>query len=147
MSAVVPASLPLHLALAAPGATDALGRALADRLGPGDCLLLSGPIGAGKSHLARAIIRRLLARAGAPAEDIPSPSEHGEARPAPAAPPLAAPGLTTDLTAYTWEALEHAYALALLEKCKWTVTKAARAAGVNRSTFDSRLRKLGITKE
>lgn len=74
MSAVVPASLPLHLALAAPGATDALGRALADRLGPGDCLLLSGPIGAGKSHLARAIIRRLLARAGAPAEDIPSPT-------------------------------------------------------------------------
>ena len=44
-------------------------------------------------------------------------------------------------------ALEHAYALALLEKCKWNVTKAARAAGVNRSTFDSRLRKLGITKE
>ncbi|WP_235669709.1 hypothetical protein [Solidesulfovibrio carbinolicus] len=27
------------------------------------------------------------------------------------------------------------------------MTKAARAAGVNRSTFDSRLRKLGITKE
>ena len=81
------------------------------------------------------------------AEDIPSPSEHGEARPAPAAPPLAAPGLTHDLTAYTWEELEHAYALALLEKCKWNVTKAARAAGVNRSTFDSRLRKLGITKE
>ena len=81
------------------------------------------------------------------AEDIPSLSEHGEARPAPAAPPLAAPGLTHDLTAYTWEALEHAYALALLEKCKWNVTKAARAAGVNRSTFDSRLRKLGITKE
>ena len=82
--------------------------------------------------------------------DIPSPSEHGEARPTPATPPVAAPGvagLTHDLTAYTWDQLEHAYALALLEKCKWNVTKAARAAGVNRSTFDSRLRKLGINKE
>ena len=86
------------------------------------------------------------------AEDIPPPSGPCEAPAAcavePAAPP--APGETAkvlDLTAYAWDALEHAYALALLEKFKWNVTKAAKAAGVNRSTFDSRLRKLGINKE
>ncbi len=47
-----------------------LGRALADLLGAGDCVLLSGPIGAGKSHLARALIR---ARLGAE-EEVPSPT-------------------------------------------------------------------------
>ena len=68
--------------------------------------------------------------------------------PGPGAPgTLAQAAGIADLTAYTWETLEHAYALALLEKFKWNVTKAAKAAGVNRSTFDSRLRKLGITKE
>lgn len=63
-----------ELALPDPDATDALGAALADRLQPGDTVLLTGPIGAGKSQLARAAIRRLLARAGAPQEDIPSPT-------------------------------------------------------------------------
>ena len=90
------------------------------------------------------------------AEDIPPPSPPGEAAPAACPPPVPGPGAPgtlaqaagiADLTAYTWETLEHAYALALLEKFKWNVTKAAKAAGVNRSTFDSRLRKLGITKE
>jgi tRNA threonylcarbamoyl adenosine modification protein YjeE len=55
-------------------ATDRLGRALARALGAGDTLLLSGHVGAGKSHLARALIRDALARAGLPQEDIPSPS-------------------------------------------------------------------------
>jgi tRNA threonylcarbamoyladenosine biosynthesis protein TsaE len=64
----------LRLILPDPEATDALGRALAAQLRPGDTLLLSGPIGAGKSHLARAVIRALLARAGAPDEDVPSPT-------------------------------------------------------------------------
>ena len=50
--------------------TDRLGAWLAPRLGPGDCLLLSGPIGAGKSHLARAVIRARLGRM----EDVPSPT-------------------------------------------------------------------------
>ena len=46
---------------------------MAPRLQPGDVLLLSGQIGAGKSHLARAIIRHLLAKEGR-VEDIPSPT-------------------------------------------------------------------------
>lgn len=56
--------------LASDAATDRLGTWLAPRLGPGDCMLLSGPIGAGKSHLARAFIRARLGRM----EDVPSPT-------------------------------------------------------------------------
>ena len=51
-------------------ATDRLGAWLSGHLIAGDCLLLSGPIGAGKSHLARALIRARLGRM----EDVPSPS-------------------------------------------------------------------------
>jgi tRNA threonylcarbamoyladenosine biosynthesis protein TsaE len=55
-------------------ATAALGRLLARRLGAGDTVLLAGPIGAGKTHLARALIQTALADAGAPPEDVPSPT-------------------------------------------------------------------------
>ena len=51
-------------------ATANLGVWLSDHLTAGDCVLLSGPIGAGKSHLARAFIRARLGRM----EDVPSPS-------------------------------------------------------------------------
>lgn len=53
--------------------TTRLGVALADVLTTSDCLLLNGPVGAGKSHLARSVIRSLL-----PIDqrhlDIPSPT-------------------------------------------------------------------------
>lgn len=62
------AGVTLHLP--SPGATDALARRLARRLRPGDTLLLRGPVGAGKSHFARALIIALL---DVP-EDIPSPT-------------------------------------------------------------------------
>lgn len=45
-------------------------RQLAPQLRAGDVLLLEGPIGAGKTHFARALIQSLLARA----EDVPSPT-------------------------------------------------------------------------
>lgn len=55
-------------------ATDRLAAALAPRLAPGDTLLLSGELGAGKSHLARAVIQSRQRAAGAPPEDVPSPT-------------------------------------------------------------------------
>jgi transcriptional regulator with GAF, ATPase, and Fis domain len=96
------------------------------------------------------LVRYLLATVAGnviEAGDIPPPSEIGGPRPSDKPAGEITTATTTDLTAYTWEELERAYALALLEKYKWNVTKAARTSGVNRSTFDSRLRKLGITKE
>ena len=58
------------LILSSPMATNALARALAPALRAGDVLLLDGPIGAGKTHFARALIQALLP---AP-EDVPSPT-------------------------------------------------------------------------
>lgn len=51
--------------------TEALGVTLADALRPGDMVALSGPLGVGKSHLSRAIIRHLL---NDPMAEVPSPS-------------------------------------------------------------------------
>lgn len=51
-------------------ATARLGAWFSDYLTSGDCVLLSGPIGAGKSHFARAFIRAKLGRM----EDVPSPT-------------------------------------------------------------------------
>lgn len=59
-----------HL-LADDAATEALGAELAGSLKPGDLVVLEGDLGAGKTALARAIIRRL---AGDPTLDVPSPT-------------------------------------------------------------------------
>ena len=53
------------------GATEDLGRRLAEALKPGDLVLLSGGLGAGKTALARSIIRAVMEDA---ALEVPSPS-------------------------------------------------------------------------
>lgn len=60
----------LSLTLPSPEATAGLARRLGARLHPGDTLLFSGPIGAGKTHFCRQLIRSLLDRD----EDVPSPT-------------------------------------------------------------------------
>ena len=62
-------TLRLHLPDLA--ATEALGQRIAGLMRPGDAVLLEGPLGAGKSALARALIR---AATRCPALDVPSPS-------------------------------------------------------------------------
>ncbi len=59
------------MALADEAATERLGAALAPRLLPGDTIALSGGLGAGKSTLARALIRTL---ADDPGLEVPSPT-------------------------------------------------------------------------
>lgn len=51
-------------------ATTRLGQAIAPLLAPGDAVLLYGPLGMGKSTLARGLIRALTT----PEEDVPSPT-------------------------------------------------------------------------
>jgi transcriptional regulator with GAF, ATPase, and Fis domain len=63
--------------------------------------------------------------------------------------PDADPNRAGDLSFFdecSWEQLDRRYILYLLEKNKWNITRAAKQAGVNRSTFDSRMKKLDIRK-
>ena len=61
---------PLEIALATSQATERLGAAVARLLRPGDAVLLHGELGAGKSTLARGLVRALTS----PDEDVPSPT-------------------------------------------------------------------------
>ena len=68
--------LPVYeIALSAPtlGATADLAAVLGVQLERGNVVLLSGPVGAGKTAFARALIQSLLAREGL-MEEVPSPS-------------------------------------------------------------------------
>lgn len=62
---------PRTVALPSLASTEALARRLAALARPGDSLLLEGPLGAGKTALARAFLR---AAAGDPGLEVPSPS-------------------------------------------------------------------------
>lgn len=53
--------------------TSAFATGLADKLRPGDVILLEGSIGAGKTHFARTVIQTRLAANGT-VEDVPSPT-------------------------------------------------------------------------
>ena len=67
--------LPNAVALASEEATRRLGESLAPRLGAGDWVSLTGPLGAGKSTLARAVIRARLGHGiGGAAVEVPSPT-------------------------------------------------------------------------
>ncbi|MFN3932267.1 MAG: tRNA (adenosine(37)-N6)-threonylcarbamoyltransferase complex ATPase subunit type 1 TsaE [Brevundimonas sp.] len=64
----------MTLALEDAAATARLGAAIAPLLAPGETVLLYGPLGMGKSTLARGLIRALLALSARPDEDVPSPT-------------------------------------------------------------------------
>ncbi len=59
--------------LASMAETEAMARRISPGLGPGDVILLDGPIGAGKTFFARAVIQERLRRSGH-MEDVPSPT-------------------------------------------------------------------------
>ena len=63
----------VHIVLPGPDDTAAVAARLAPHLRAGDCLLLTGTLGAGKTHFARAIIQKRLSDSGL-WEDVPSPT-------------------------------------------------------------------------
>ncbi len=82
-------SAPLSITLKSPEETTAFAARLGSELHPGDCVLLDGPIGSGKTHFARSVIKWLMAapdeepfpsfkfdlvKSWSDTEDIPSPT-------------------------------------------------------------------------
>lgn len=61
---------PYRATLADEAATEALGARLARRLGPGDMVCLIGDLGAGKTTVARGVVRAICG----PQQEIPSPT-------------------------------------------------------------------------
>lgn len=61
---------PHHMTLPNADATARLGATVGPFLSTGDTLLLDGPVGAGKTHFARALIQSILTTP----EDVPSPT-------------------------------------------------------------------------
>jgi transcriptional regulator with GAF, ATPase, and Fis domain len=83
--------------------------------------------------------------------DLPPPY-NAEPAPEPAFRPPAAPGAISSAEpsaagAPTMEEMERDYILSVLEKTKWNVAAAARNAGIKRTTFNSRMKKHGISKK
>ncbi|SDU43877.1 AAA-type ATPase lid domain-containing protein [Desulfobacula phenolica] len=52
-----------------------------------------------------------------------------------------------NLCSMTWPQLEKEYVVSLLKKNNCNITWAAKASGINRSTFASRMRKLDISRQ
>ncbi len=68
-----PSQTHLQVFLDSPDETARLAAQFADLAKPGMTLLLEGPVGAGKTFFARALIQSLMARSGQ-IEDVPSPT-------------------------------------------------------------------------
>jgi transcriptional regulator with GAF, ATPase, and Fis domain len=114
-------------------------------LGPGALDALLARPWRGNVRELENLVKHTLVAAPGPlihAEDL-GPADPGAANRS-AAPQPAAPA--DPFAGHTWESLERAFLEDLLARHKWNVSRAARQAGVNRSTFDSRMRRLGIRK-
>ncbi|MGE4298850.1 MAG: sigma-54 interaction domain-containing protein [Desulfovibrionaceae bacterium] len=84
--------------------------------------------------------------------DVPKPRPRPRVQPEPAAAPpqqqVAPTGAhLLDMADKDWEEVEKGYALYLLDACNWNISRAAAKAGLIRSTFDTRLKRLGIRKK
>ena len=88
--------------------------------------------------------------------DVPAPAARASMKPdKDVSPPLPAsdaavqaPGPNLlDMAEKDWEEVEKGYALYLLESCHWNISRAAEKAGLIRSTFDTRLKRLDIRKQ
>ncbi|MBI4774280.1 MAG: sigma-54-dependent Fis family transcriptional regulator [Deltaproteobacteria bacterium] len=81
-------------------------------------------------------------------DDPPEPVENRDGKENDASAGAVSPdaGPQEPLSEYSWRELERRYFLELLEKNKWSVTRSARDADMKRTTFDARMRKLGISR-